>query len=295
MTLFEADEAATRIREEVDPDANIIFGATFNAALEGKMRVSVVATGIDMLSSSEARPNTDTGNRFYGGKPGFNPPAKAIEPVRAPAIATARPADVKIAPRPVTELKPVVKTTAAPQSATAQTRPQAAATPLQPSAPVAASEPSVAFCRNIRTSVGAASNFQDALQPKAQPASKQKHQEPSFVSPQPAQPAQRTFFAAQDDAQHFGRKDTSAKTKVSPREHASGTAQERPQPAAGSTMSFFQRMAGVGRVLTSRHEQPERNLHVVEKAKVEVTERSVKPAMEDDYLEIPAFLRRQAN
>ncbi|MBP2236891.1 cell division protein FtsZ [Sinorhizobium kostiense] len=47
LTLFEVDEAATRIREEVDPDANIILGATFDEELEGLIRVSVVATGID--------------------------------------------------------------------------------------------------------------------------------------------------------------------------------------------------------------------------------------------------------
>lgn len=47
MTLYEVDEAANRIREEVDPEANIIFGSTFNKELEGKIRVSVVATGIE--------------------------------------------------------------------------------------------------------------------------------------------------------------------------------------------------------------------------------------------------------
>lgn len=47
MTLFEVDEACNRIRDEVDPDANIIFGSTFDQTLEGVMRVSVVATGID--------------------------------------------------------------------------------------------------------------------------------------------------------------------------------------------------------------------------------------------------------
>ncbi len=47
MTLFEVDEAANRIREEVDPDANIIFGSTFEEKMDGRMRVSVVATGID--------------------------------------------------------------------------------------------------------------------------------------------------------------------------------------------------------------------------------------------------------
>jgi len=46
MTLFEVDEAATRIREEVDADADIIVGAIFDKALEGKFRVSVVATGL---------------------------------------------------------------------------------------------------------------------------------------------------------------------------------------------------------------------------------------------------------
>jgi cell division protein FtsZ len=47
LTLFEVDEAATRIREEADPDANIIVGATFDESLDGIVRVSVVATGID--------------------------------------------------------------------------------------------------------------------------------------------------------------------------------------------------------------------------------------------------------
>jgi cell division protein FtsZ len=47
MTLFEADEACNRIRDEVEPDANIIFGATFDEKMEGIMRVSIVATGIE--------------------------------------------------------------------------------------------------------------------------------------------------------------------------------------------------------------------------------------------------------
>jgi cell division protein FtsZ len=54
MTLFEVDEAATRIREEVDVDANIIVGATFDDALEGVVRVSVVATGIDKSAAEIA-------------------------------------------------------------------------------------------------------------------------------------------------------------------------------------------------------------------------------------------------
>ena len=64
MTLFEVDEAANRIRAEVDPDANIIVGSTFNQELEGRVRVSVVATGIDAEEKQDPKPqirvNTNT-------------------------------------------------------------------------------------------------------------------------------------------------------------------------------------------------------------------------------------------
>jgi cell division protein FtsZ len=56
LTLYEVDEAATRIREEVDTDANIIVGATFEESLNGIIRVSVVATGVDINSASNAGP-----------------------------------------------------------------------------------------------------------------------------------------------------------------------------------------------------------------------------------------------
>jgi cell division protein FtsZ len=62
LTLFEVDEAATRIREEVDHDANIIVGATFDETLDGVIRVSVVATGIEqaMLARAPAPAATAT-------------------------------------------------------------------------------------------------------------------------------------------------------------------------------------------------------------------------------------------
>lgn len=74
MTLFEVDEAATRIREEVDADANIILGATFDEDLEGLIRVSVVATGIDRSAGdAEQRPPM--------------PQRQATRPIAAPAAA----------------------------------------------------------------------------------------------------------------------------------------------------------------------------------------------------------------
>jgi cell division protein FtsZ len=74
LTLFEVDEAATRIREEVDPDANIILGATFEESLEGVIRVSVVATGIDNELRNEA-----------------NPPEPRVEASRARPLPAAQP------------------------------------------------------------------------------------------------------------------------------------------------------------------------------------------------------------
>ena len=66
LTLYEVDEAATRIREEVDQDANIIVGATFDERLEGIIRVSVVATGID--HTGHAAPTAAGGKRAQGAR-----------------------------------------------------------------------------------------------------------------------------------------------------------------------------------------------------------------------------------
>ncbi len=65
LRLMEVDEAANHIREMVDPDANIIVGSAFNPDLDGKMRVSVVATGIDARAVEEAPPQAQ-GSRFGG-------------------------------------------------------------------------------------------------------------------------------------------------------------------------------------------------------------------------------------
>ena len=91
MTLFEVDEAANRIREEVDPDANIIFGSTFDEALAGRMRISVVATGIDAVEMAERRPMiqlvTERGREVHTAAP----PAPATAPMPEPAVASAIP------------------------------------------------------------------------------------------------------------------------------------------------------------------------------------------------------------
>jgi cell division protein FtsZ len=69
LTLFEVDEAATRIREEVDQDANIIVGATFDETLDGIIRVSVVATGIEqaLISRNAGSPSATATNAAASG------------------------------------------------------------------------------------------------------------------------------------------------------------------------------------------------------------------------------------
>ena len=65
MTLFEVDEAANRIRDEVDSEANIIFGSTFDENMDGRMRVSVVATGIEVEGMNQQRPVLNVNNNVY--------------------------------------------------------------------------------------------------------------------------------------------------------------------------------------------------------------------------------------
>lgn len=96
MTLFEVDEAATRIREEVDQDANIILGATFDEELEGIIRVSVVATGIDAAALENAQNNRDS-RPIPRAVTGAAKPA--VEAAPAP-VQTAAPAPAPVAAKP---------------------------------------------------------------------------------------------------------------------------------------------------------------------------------------------------
>jgi cell division protein FtsZ len=89
LTLYEVDEAATRIREEVDQDANIIVGATFDESLDGMIRVSVVATGIDqaltqrpVLSGLSESRLADIGPRLRAEKQRDAERVERLEPAR---------------------------------------------------------------------------------------------------------------------------------------------------------------------------------------------------------------------
>ncbi|WP_454279543.1 cell division protein FtsZ [Sphingomonas sp. Marseille-Q8236] len=124
MRLLEVDEAANHIRELVDPDANIIWGSAFNPELEGRIRVSVVATGIDAdVKPGAAAPTEAQRSSFSMGgmarkadeTPSYRPsepaattssaPTPAPAPVAQPAAAAPTPA-----PAPVQPVAPAAST-----------------------------------------------------------------------------------------------------------------------------------------------------------------------------------------
>lgn len=115
MTLFEVDEACNRIRDEVDPNANIIFGSTFDDRMDGRMRVSVVATGIDAAEMKKADTTKEAGNGGVRvtavGKP---------QPETKPVYERARPQ-----PTPVQQATAAARTSAIPSRPVYQSSPAA--------------------------------------------------------------------------------------------------------------------------------------------------------------------------
>ncbi|MEQ7156426.1 cell division protein FtsZ [Brevundimonas aurifodinae] len=107
MTLLEVDEAANAISAEVDGDANIIFGAAFDPALDGKIRVSVVATGMDEVATQKIEPVAPRQTTFHEPRR-----AEPVAPVARtePARREAAVASAYRAPEPA----PVVPTFEAP-------------------------------------------------------------------------------------------------------------------------------------------------------------------------------------
>ena len=105
LRLMEVDEAATHIREMVDPEANIIVGSAFNPDLNGAMRVSVVATGIDVVARTPAAAVPSRTLTGFGGVGSAFPGAPAGRPVPLAAA----PAVIAAVPEPAAAAEPVVK------------------------------------------------------------------------------------------------------------------------------------------------------------------------------------------
>ncbi|MBD8546248.1 cell division protein FtsZ [Sphingomonas sp. CFBP 8760] len=153
MRLLEVDEAANHIRDLVDPDANIIWGSAFNPELEGKIRVSVVATGIEAVERpvAPAAPAASTSFSFGGTRrsdetPSFRPSAdqapRATAPAAAAPTAPTPAAPPAPAPAPVAAATPPADSDELVLGADAVVTPPAPrAAPVQQPAPAPAPQP----------------------------------------------------------------------------------------------------------------------------------------------------------
>ncbi|MCO4824466.1 MAG: cell division protein FtsZ [Amylibacter sp.] len=272
LTLFELDEAANRIREEVDPEANIIVGSTMDPSLEDVMRVSVVATGIDAAIGAGDIPVPRRSLK--------EPlPAASVE-VEAPAeeatVEVAEPIAAQVEAEPmVAEVAHVAAPapTAEPnlfEQMTVETPAEPARVAVDDGLPAPAYQPQPMAAQTVETT----ESFFD------------RHAEVA-AAPQPAQvghPTQETMARLDAAVTNAPRvQETQAET---PRFFA-GTAQAE-KPKGFRLNSLISRMTGHGDTQnTAQREQP-----AVSQQAAPV-EDQVDP--EQERIEIPAFLRRQAN
>jgi len=307
MTLHEVDEAANRIREEVDADANIIFGSTFDATMQGRMRVSVVATGIAAAAGQQPVPNylsLDMNRPVQTGQPALSrpvaPPVGRVAMPAAPAASAAPPVSAApaMAPAPAAPVAPPVAAAPAPAVA-----PVLAAAP----APVAPPPAAVEMPASITMAPEEAPPAPVAAPPMPAVAAAM----PAAAPPAPAPAAQRAMVDENDWRV----------SRPAPRPPVRATEPvARPVPARAASESrapnLFQRITGAFAspkpVAPSSAAEPavmrvppENVVSVAPKPvtrpapaqgsiNLDVAERA-KPAREDDDLQIPAFLRRQAN
>ena len=325
MTLHEVDEAANRIREEVDADANIIFGSTFDATMQGRMRVSVVATGIAALAAQQPAPNylsLDMNRPMQTGQPALSRPATPpVGRVAMPAAAAA-PAAPPMAAAPAAPVAPPAPPVVAPapQVAPMPAVAQAAPAPAMmaaPAAPVAEAPIPVQIMAAAPAEMPAAPAPAPVMAPVAPPAAAMAPTAPAPVAA-PAAAAQRPLV----DENDWRISRPVPKAPVRAAEPIARPMAARPASESRSP-NLFQRITGAfsaPRPVTAAvhatqaappaeppvaRPAPENVVAVAPKAAVraapvqtsislDVTERS-KPTRDDDDLQIPAFLRRQAN
>ena len=343
LTLFEVDEAANRIRDEVDPDANIIFGSTFDQSLDGKMRVSVVSTGIDVDEKLAPKPVTlslvSTADQAAG-QGGAAPSGGVSATAAQPAVISA----------PAGQPDSLAADPGAPPAAAGVTEAEAA--PRMEAAP-AATEPGARDHQEAAPDVRPVATAEPRHAPVQAQGEATTPWDDSFIAPPPVEPE----APAPQRAPARGEADPFAAAAI-----ANGA---REQPADGgdtSTLgagrrrarSLFARMTGAARAevdapesVVARPPQPERPQapralraatparamppqvarqaaapqparHVTQQPAPQIatrpaaqpapqpgaqphltgldpSERIAAGAQEEDLLDIPAFLRRQAN
>ncbi len=211
VTLFEVDQAANRIGEEVDKDANIMFGMSLDESMSGRIRVSVVATGID--STPQAMPNLKVVN---GGAESFasavasqtlgtvantRPAGYVPEPPMSPLVSKAyvdRGSEVVLGEAPVQAAAPVQHAAPAAPSAPRMAPPVRPAAPVHTVAPTpvrAPEQPKTSIFKSV-FGFGAAKAQPAPAQPQmqrqepamhAEPQAPHEEREPARASVRPAQ------------------------------------------------------------------------------------------------------------
>jgi cell division protein FtsZ len=205
LTLYEVDEAATRIREEVDADANIIVGATFDESLDGIIRVSVVATGVDINAANHVRP-TGTSHALppthAPAPPQGRAPMQALPTMQAPrANPAAETRAVDVHETRIAELAQRLKADNACIAERAEMT-EAPASRSVPSAQAAAAHPAPAVNAAPRSVDPAAAAVAAALTPargedvtiRATPPKPSLFTEPSRQAPAPAEAGMPKVF-----------------------------------------------------------------------------------------------------
>ncbi|WP_412563502.1 cell division protein FtsZ [Thalassobius sp. MITS945101] len=291
LTLFELDEAANRIREEVDPEANIIVGSTLDTELDGGMRVSVVATGIDASEMVQDIPV----------------PRRSMA---APLTQTTSVEEAKAAPAPVA---PTIETV------------QAAPAPAQP-APVpvaeAPAEPSLfgdldaqqAAAQDQMEDIfeeeqGAADLPPPAYQPQPQQfqpqadvyEAPQEEVAESFVAPQP-RPAGQPSPEAMARLQAAVHNAPAAQQPAPQPTQQQPAAQAAPAASAGDQEksrfglnSLINRMTGHAQEPQAPVARQQPQVSAQQAQQAQPVHQEYEDEAEQDRIEIPAFLRRQAN
>ena len=284
MTLYELDEAATRIREEVDQEANIILGATFDESLEGTIRVSVVATGIDQPMPAEA-PLSATEQRIAEVAERLRAEARARAVAPAPAW-TAAPAALP-APEPVAAM---VAMAPMPQPIAVPVMAAAAAIVTHDVAPVV-----VEVVAEIVEAAPAPTVEIQAAPPAVGSQAGERVMRPTRmprVEELPV-PAQKQIRAARGETETGGEKRSLL--------HRLATVgfgrRDEPAPVAAQEPVAAEPVRTVSAPAEPMRRGPQGPAYRVAQGNLDGTGRST-PTMrngEDDQLEIPAFLRRQSN
>ncbi|MDJ0948254.1 MAG: cell division protein FtsZ [Alphaproteobacteria bacterium] len=256
MTLYEVDESVNRIRDEVDPNANLIFGSTFDETLDGQIRVSIFATGID----ADALALDPTSHAS---------PIRLVAEGGSLSAATARQAEAA----PVGAGSPIAEL--------ASESPPPADLPLNPTG-----EPAQGIAEG-------ASRSEPSLAPAHGSLARETQPEPAMPAPETTRPApepNELHDALQELAGRPIGLDAGAAKPAPDPELAKADAAPAWQASEGRT---FQATEIAESDLGAQREEAGKD-RVAPFPRVDATDR-IPQSEEEDLLEIPAFLRRQAN